>query len=168
MRNSTLAVLMALLAVFLAVPVYAGGLQWSDTPIYTTLDHIGVSTQLTQLETKGAGYRAVVGPLAKATLGANTFEIGLMSFGVGVVSPSGPETTQTGAQLGFVPGCTERRGMCLEFTAQTVDVAGSKDTDMKYLGTLLFRASQAPGIAPSTPVASRAQIKTFAGLNSID
>jgi hypothetical protein len=145
---------------------------WSEKPIYITYDHLGYSTQLTALDGNGGAYRAVIGPIGQATLGANKLELGLLSAGVGVTTQ--PDTNQpvVGGQVGFVPGCTDNRGICLEIGAQKVNsqTPDSSDHDYKYMGSLLFRLSQLSGgavpVTSATPVAAR-YLPTFAGLNRI-
>lgn len=119
----------------------AAPIGWSEKPLYPTFDHVGISTQLDASGGVGASYRTVLGPIGQATLGANKFELILLSVGAGVLNQPDGGDTETGVQLGFVPVCLDDRSVCFEITAQKVasrDPA-SHDEDIRYLGTFLVR-----------------------------
>lgn len=126
------------LALAMAGPALAGGpLAWSDQPLRMTWDHVGV-TSGSAIEERGVtALEAMYGSVATLTVGANTFELFLLSIGLGATGEVG-SSTQFDGQFGLVWICTAQRGLCAEFPKVTRTVNAQ---DNRYLFGVTIRPS---------------------------
>lgn len=135
-----------LLGVGLSTPAQAQEpsrtLGWSKVPYYWTLDHTAFGTVADDVGTRAFGQKAVYGSIAQLTLGANTFELGALSLGIGATGGDEANPTQIGAQFGVVPVCGPNRGICLDGTVQKeLNSDGNR-----YLVLVLVRLGQLPEV----------------------
>ena len=132
-----------LMACLIALPALAnrseaGRLTWSEKPLYFTWDHVGANTGSSVEERGVTALEAMYGSLATITLGANRFEVLLVSMGVGATGEVGTQNTQFDGQFGLVWFCTENRGLCGEFP-KIARASNAADNDNRYLFGLTIR-----------------------------
>jgi hypothetical protein len=107
-------VVLALLSVFLALPLTAQAADVSfgfSDEAYTLKYMASINTEATSLESRGGGLNAVIGPLVTLKSGANTVVELDFSIGVALMPDGSPNTQAFGGSFSGGP-CWMNRMLC--------------------------------------------------------